>query len=121
MKLYQALTQVTIDETMIDDNPAYTITTDLQKPLHFTPSELYHYIDSVLRPGSRHDQNNLSFVTDAAFIAENYDFAAFAANKGLFKFEAKMKAARHIVTDLNRHVTVNLDTKAQHFQLVFVD
>jgi hypothetical protein len=121
MKLYQALTQVTINDALVDDAPDFTIKTDLVAPLHFTPSELYHYIDSVLKPGSRHDQNNLSFVTDAAFIAENYDFTVFAAQSKFFDFEAKMKAARSIVTDLNRHVSVNIDCKQREYQIQFVD
>lgn len=121
MKLYQALTQVTINGQMVDDNPDFTITTDLEKPLHYTPSELYHYIDFVLKPGSRHDQNNLNFVTDAAFIAENFDFAKFSKDRSLFSFEGKMQAARHIVADLNRHVTANLNVPEHQFQLVFVD
>lgn len=121
MKLYQALTQVTINTTMVDDDPEYTTSTKLTKPLHFTPSELYHYIDSVLKPGSRHDQNNLKFVADAAFIAENYDFAVFAAQNRFFNFEAKMEAARDLVTDLNRHVSVNIDPQQHEYQLIFVD
>lgn len=121
MKLYQALTQVTVDDAMIDDAPDFTIKTKLTAPLHFTPSELYHYIDSVLRPGSRHDENNLNFVSDAAFIAENYDFAIFAAKSNFFDFEAKMKAARSIVADLNRHVSVNLNTRTHAFEIQFVD
>ncbi len=68
MKLYQALTQVTINQVMVDDAPEFNIRTQLNQPLHFTPTELYHYIDSVLKPGSRHDQNNLKFVADAASL-----------------------------------------------------
>ena len=74
MKLYQGLTQVQVNEEMADDAPDFKITTDLVKPLHYAPSELYHYLDAVLKPGSRHDQNNLKYVTDAAFIGENFDF-----------------------------------------------
>ncbi len=121
MKLYQALTQVTVNTNTVDDIPEFTISTKLTQPLHFTPSELYHYIDSVLRAGSRHDQNNLKFVTDAAFIAENYDFAVFAAQNNFFNFEAKMEGARDIVTDLNRHVSVNIDLQKHEYQLNFVD
>ncbi|WP_127848473.1 hypothetical protein [Lacticaseibacillus hulanensis] len=121
MKLYQALTQVTINSSMVDDAPSFTIKTFLNQPLHFTPSELYHYIDSVLKPGSRHDQNNLKYVADAAFITENYNFKLFAAKNQMYTFEAKMEAARDLVTDLNRHVSVNLDLSKQEYQLLFVD
>lgn len=121
MKLYQALTQVTINQVMVDDAPEFNIRTQLNQPLHFTPTELYHYIDSVLKPGSRHDQNNLKFVADAAFIAENYDFSVFAAQNRFYNFEAKMEAARYLVTDLNRHVSVNLNLDTREYQLLFVD
>lgn len=121
MKLYQGLTQVQINDTMVDDEPHFTITTDLQKPLNFNPSELYHYIDSVLKPGSRHDQNNLRFVTDPAFIGENYDFTSTPFTAKLTEFEDKMAFARKVVADLNRHVSVNLDTTKHEFQLIFTD
>jgi hypothetical protein len=32
-----------------------------------------------------------------------------------------MKAARSIVTDLNRHVSVNIDYKQREYQIQFVD
>lgn len=65
MKLYQALTQVTLNTQMVDDLPDFQITTVLDQPLNFAPTQLYHYIDAVLKSGSRHDENNLLYVTDA--------------------------------------------------------
>ncbi|MHA3066889.1 hypothetical protein [Lacticaseibacillus saniviri] len=121
MKLYQGLTQVTLNTEMADDSPNYTITTQLTAPLHYTPSELYHYIDAVLRAGSRHDENNLRFVTDAAFIAENYDFDKVAFTAKLTDFEDKMAFARNIVADLNRHISINIDLDKHEYQLIFVD
>ena len=102
MKLYQGLTQVQVNEEMADDAPDFKITTDLVKPLHYAPSELYHYLDAVLKPGSRHDQNNLKYVTDAAFIGENFDFNSVPFTAKLKDFEAKMAFARNLVSDLNR-------------------
>ena len=121
MKLYQALTQVTVNAQYLNDSDTYRIETKLKKPLHFSTNQLYQYINTVLRPGSRHDQNNLSFVVDAAFIAENYDFTAFAANNTLFTLEDKVAAARSIVADLNRHVSVNIDDEDRVVELLFVD
>ena len=89
MKLYQGLTQVQVNEEMADDAPDFKITTDLVKPLHYAPSELYHYLDAVLKPGSRHDQNNLKYVTDAAFIGENFDFNSVP-------FTAKLRPRWHL-------------------------
>ncbi|MFD1431143.1 hypothetical protein [Lacticaseibacillus yichunensis] len=121
MKLYQGLTQVQVNDVLADDAPAFTITTDLQKPLNFSPDDLYHYIDSVLKPGSRHDENNLKFVTDPAFIGENYDFASIPLTAGLKDFESKMTFARKLVADLNRHISINIDITKHEFQLLFVD
>lgn len=121
MKLYQGLTQVQVNDTMVDDEPHFTITTDLEKPLNYDPSALYHYIDSVLKPGSRHDENNLKFVTDPAFIGENYDFASTPLTQTLTDFESKMAFARKVVQDLNRHVSINIDIEKHEFQLLFTD
>ena len=121
MKLYQGLTQVQVNEEMADDAPDFKITTDLVKPLHYAPSELYHYLDAVLKPGSRHDQNNLKYVTDAAFIGENFDFNSVPFTAKLKDFEAKMAFARNLVSDLNRHVAVNINTQDHTFELLFVD
>lgn len=121
MKLYQGLTQVQVNNTMIDDTPDYVITTELTRPLNYPPSLLYHYIDAVLKPGSRHDENNLKYVTDPAFIGENYDFSTVAQTASITDFEGKMAFARKVVEDLNRHVAINLDTHAQQFELIFVD
>ncbi|MCX2455783.1 hypothetical protein [Lacticaseibacillus nasuensis] len=120
MKLYQGLTQVQVDDEMADDT-TFTITTELSKPLNFSPSDLYRYVDSVLKPGSRHDQNNLKFVTDPAFIGENYDYTSTPLTAKLTDFEQKMNFARAVVADLNRHVSVNIDTAHHEFQLLFVD
>ena len=121
LKLYQGLTQVQVNEEMADDAPDFKITTDLVKPLHYAPSELYHYLDAVLKPGSRHDQNNLKYVTDAAFIGENFDFNSVPFTAKLKDFEAKMAFARNLVSDLNRHVAVNINTQDLTFELLFVD
>ncbi|EEN79650.1 hypothetical protein Q777_GL002591 [Lacticaseibacillus rhamnosus DSM 20021 = JCM 1136 = NBRC 3425] len=121
LKLYQGLTQVQVNEEMADDAPDFKITTDLVKPLHYAPSELYHYLDAVLKPGSRHDQNNLKYVTDAAFIGENFDFNSVPFTAKLKDFEAKMAFARNLVSDLNRHVAVNINTQDHTFELLFVD
>ncbi|WP_225049056.1 hypothetical protein [Lacticaseibacillus kribbianus] len=121
MKLYQGLTQVQVNEQLADDVPGFTVRTDLEKPLNFPTTLLYHYIDAVLRPGSRHDENNLLYVTDAAFIGENFDFASLTETAVLTDFESKMNFARKIVADLNRHVAVNLDTTKHEFQLLFTD
>ncbi|WP_179394438.1 hypothetical protein [Lacticaseibacillus absianus] len=121
MKLYQGLTQVHVNDNLADDAPDFTITTELDKPLNFPPSLLYHYIDAVLKPGSRHDQNNLMYVTDPAFIGENYDFTSIPETSILKDFEEKMSFARRLVADLNRHVAVNIDLAKHEFQLLFVD
>lgn len=121
MKLYQALTQITINTNMIDDEPDYQLVIKADRAPHYPASKLYAYIESVLRPGSRHDQNNLAFVTDAAFIAENYDFTVFAADMHAFNLEDKLGVARNIVADLNRHVSVNFDTKHEEVQLLFAN
>ncbi|MFD1440430.1 hypothetical protein [Lacticaseibacillus hegangensis] len=121
MKLYQGLTQVQVNDSLVDDAPNFTIQTELDKPLNFAPTTLFHYIDSVLKPGSRHDQNNLRFVTDPAFIGENFDYSSIPETKAYKDFEDKMNFARNMVQDLNRHVAVNIDTKNNEFQLVFVD
>ncbi|WP_262315429.1 hypothetical protein [Lacticaseibacillus parakribbianus] len=121
MKLYQGLTQVQVNETLADDAPGFAITTELDKPLNFPPTLLYHYIDAVLRPGSRHDENNLLYVTDPAFIGENFDFASLSETAVLTDFESKMNFARKLVADLNRHVAVNIDVTKHEFQLLFTD
>ncbi|KRM72056.1 hypothetical protein [Lacticaseibacillus brantae] len=121
MKLYQALTQVTLNDTMADDSPDFTITTQLTKPLGYTPSQLYHYIDAVLEPGSRHDQSNLSFVTDPVYIGENFDFKSVDFTSDLTGFEDKMAFAQYVVRDLNRHVSVNIDLTKHEYQIIFVD
>lgn len=120
MKLYQGLTQVQVNDEMADDT-SFTITTENTKPLNFSPSDLYRYVDSVLKPGSRHDQNNLLFVTDPAFIGENYDYTSIPLTAKLTDFEQKMGFARAVVADLNRHVSVNVDVQKKQFQLIFVD
>jgi len=121
LKLYQGLIQVQVNEEMADDAPDFNITTDLVKPLHYSPSELYRYLDAFLNPGSRNDQNNLKYVTDAAFIGENFDFNSVPFTAKLKDFEFKMAFARNLVSDLNRHVSVNINTKDHAFELLFVD
>ncbi len=121
MKLYQALTQVTLNTQMVDDLPDFQITTVLDQPLNFAPTQLYHYIDAVLKSGSRHDENNLLYVTDAIFITENYNFKQTEFAALAISFEERVTLARKIVADLNRHVSVNLDLVQHEFQLIFVD
>ncbi|WP_040536168.1 hypothetical protein [Schleiferilactobacillus shenzhenensis] len=121
MKLYQALTQVTIADTMIDDVADYQVHTVLRTPLHFTPRQIYHYIDAVLKPGARHDENNLRFVTDASFIAMHYDYQQTDFTAHAKTFDDKVTFAHQIVTDLNRHCSVNVDPEKKIFQIIFVD
>lgn len=121
MKLYQALTQVTLNNQMVDDLPDFSIQVILEKPLNYAPTTLYHYIDAALKSGSRHDENNLKLVTDAIFITENFSFKDTDFEQAAQSFEARVTLARKIVADLNRHVSVNLDLKARAFQLIFVD
>ncbi len=121
LKLYQGLTQVQVNDTMISDAHDFTITTELTKPLHYSPNLLYRYIDHVLKAGSRHDENNLKYVSDPAFIGENYDFKSDPETANISDFEDKMTFARNVVEDLNRHVAINLDTKQNRFELIFVD
>ena len=121
MKLYQALTQVTVNGIMVDDDPGFHIVTNFQKPLNFDPDTLYHYIDSVLKSGSRHDENNLKYVSDAAFISENFNYNQHAFSQNVKTFDDKITFARSVVADLNRHLSVNLDFSKKEFQLIFVD
>ncbi|KRN29046.1 hypothetical protein IV38_GL001262 [Lactobacillus selangorensis] len=121
MKLYQALTQITIDDVMVDDNPTFTIETQLQKPLHFSPDLLFHYIDAVLKPGSRHDENNLNYVSNASFITENFEYSKYDFSKSLKDFDDRVEFARNVVADLTRHVTINIDLEKRQFQLKFSD
>ena len=121
MKLYQALTQIQINGQLIDTASDFTVTESLTAPLNFTPAQLTSYIDAVLKPGSRHDENNLRFVTDPGFIGENFDFLSYPLTQDLSNFEQKMQFARQIVADLNRHVAVNVDTNKTEFQIIFVD
>ena len=121
MKLYQALTQVTVDDAMIDDVTNFKITTELQTPLHFTPRQIYHYIDSVLNPGAHHDENNLRFVTDASFIAANYDYQKNDFTANAKAFDDKVAFAQRITLDLNRHCSVNVYPEKKEFQIIFVD
>lgn len=121
MKLYQALTQVTVDDTMIDDVTNFKITTQLEAPLHFTPGQLYHYIDAVLKSGAHHEENNLRYVTDAAFIAANYDYRKNDFTASLQAFDDKVTFAQQIVLDLNRHCSVNVYPDKREFQIIFVD
>ncbi|KRM24265.1 hypothetical protein [Latilactobacillus graminis] len=121
MKLYQALTQVTLNTNLVNDLPDFQITPILSQPLNFSPTQLYHYIDAVLKSGSRHDENNLLYVTDAIFITENYHFQQTEFAVSAESFEDRITLARKIVADLNRHVSVNLDLTHHVFQLIFVD
>ncbi|MEJ1344052.1 hypothetical protein QY882_02005 [Latilactobacillus sakei] len=121
MKLYQALTQVTLNAQMVDDLVGFQIKPILEKPLNFDPTDLYHYIDTTLKAGSRHDENNLLFVTDAIFITENFNFKGTVFEAYAQSFEERVTLAHQIVADLNRHVSVNIDLAKHEFQLVFVD
>ena len=67
LKLYQSLTQVQINEQFAGQASGYKLTTTLDKPLNYDPTILYQYLDTVLKPGSRHDENNLRYVTDPLY------------------------------------------------------
>ncbi|GAF38741.1 hypothetical protein FC83_GL002008 [Agrilactobacillus composti DSM 18527 = JCM 14202] len=121
MKLYQALTQITLDDHLIDAYTEYTVTVQAKSPLNYTPEELYSYIDSVLAPGSFHEENNLRFVSDPSFISSNYDFNANPFTAQFTAFEDKVAFSQKVVDDLNRHLSVNIDGDKHEFQLIFVD
>lgn len=121
MKLYQALTQIQIEDVLPDDAPNWKIVSLTDQPLNHSTSVLYHYLDAVLRPGAKHTENNLAYVTDPAFIGENFNFKSIAETAELPDFEAKMQFARTLVADLNRHLGVNFDPKSHEFQLHFAD
>lgn len=121
MKLYQALTQVTIDNHLIDTYPNHTVVVQATRPLNYQPAELYAYIESVLAPGSFHQENNLRYVTDPSFISSNYDFTANQFTKQFTAFEDKVAFSQKVVADLNRHLTINIDQDKKEVQLIFVD
>lgn len=121
MKLYQALTQVTIDNHLLDTYTDFKVTTQLKLPLNYAPEELYAYIESVLAPGSFHTQNNLRYVTDPSFISSNFDFQGNPFTAQFQAFEDKVAFAQKVVADLNRHLSINLDLEHRSFQLNFVD
>ena len=121
MKLYQGLTQVQINEEFAGEASGYKITTTLDKPLNYEPTILYQYLDTVLRPGSRHDQNNLRYENDPAFIGENFDYQSVPFTSHMTDFDEKMAFARKLVADLNRHLSVNIKPADAEIELVFVD
>lgn len=121
MKLYQALTQVTIDNHLVDSYTNYTVTTQATRPLNYQPSDLYAYVESVLAPGSFHQENNLRYVTDPSFISSNYDFHANEFTAQFTAFEDKVAFSQKVVDDLSRHLTINIDEDKHELQLIFVD
>ena len=121
MKLYQGLTQVQINVEFSGEANGYKITTTLEKPLNYEPAILYQYLDAVLKPGSRHDQNNFRYVTDPGFIGENYDYQSVPFTSHMTDFDEKMAFARKLVADLNRHLSVNVKPADSEIELIFVD
>ncbi|MCD2255569.1 hypothetical protein FHQ08_02430 [Lactobacillus sp. CC-MHH1034] len=121
MKLYQALTQVTINGALIDAYTDFKVQALLKQPLNYTPKQLFTYINSVLAPGSFHMENNLRFVTDPSFISSNYDFQSNALTADITTFEDKVAFSQKVVADLNRHLSVNIDFSSKTCQLQFTD
>lgn len=120
MRLYQALTQITVDEQLFDDAP-FSIEIITDHPLHNSIPVLYQYIDATLSPGSHHKENNLSFVSDPVFINTTFDFDQHDFTKSLTTVDARADFSRNLVEDLNRHLTVNFLLKTNQVQLVFAD
>ncbi|MFC6169551.1 hypothetical protein [Loigolactobacillus jiayinensis] len=119
MKLYQALTQVTLNDELPGQAAPFHITIDTTEPLYHDLPTLYHYIDSVLKPGANHKDNNLNYVTDHIFILQNFNFSGHEFTQELTTPDAQATFAYHLVKDLNRHVTINLDLPNQEIQLLF--
>lgn len=121
MKLYQGLTQVQINEQFAGQATGYKLSTTLDKPLNYDPTILYQYLDTVLKPGSRHDENNLRYVTDPGYIGENFNYQSVPFTSHMTEFDEKMAFARKLVADLNRHLSVNIKPEDETIELVFVD
>ncbi|KRK18919.1 hypothetical protein FD22_GL001980 [Loigolactobacillus coryniformis subsp. coryniformis KCTC 3167 = DSM 20001] len=121
MKLYQALTQVTLNDQLAGQATNFHVTLDTAKPLYHDLPTLYHYIDSVLKPGASHKDNNLKYVSDHIFILENFDFDAHEFTRELKTPDAQATFAYNLVQDLNRHLTINLDLLEQEVQLLFAN
>ncbi|MFD0898697.1 hypothetical protein [Loigolactobacillus binensis] len=121
MKLYQALTQVTLNNKLAGQVSTFHTTLDTTKPLYHDLPTLYHYINSVLKPGASHKDNNLKYVTDHIFILENFDFSAHAFTRHLTQPDTQATFAYNLVQDLNRHLTINFDLPKQEIQLLFAD
>ena len=115
LKLYQSLTQVQINEQFAGQASGYKLTTTLD------PTILYQYLDTVLKPGSRHDENNLRYVTDPGYIGENFNYQSVPFTSHMTEFDEKMAFARKLVADLNRHLSVNIKPEDETIELVFVD
>ena len=75
----------------------------------------------VLTPGSRHDENNLRYVTDPGYIGENFNYQSVPFTSHMTEFDEKMAFARKLVADLNRHLSVNIKPEDETIELVFVD
>ncbi len=121
VKLYQALTQVTLNNELVGQASTFHTTLDTAKPLTNDLPTLYHYIDSVLKAGANHKDNNLQYVTDHIFILENFNFSAHEFTRQLTTPDTQADFAYHLVQDLNRHLTINLDLPNQEIQLLFVE
>jgi hypothetical protein len=121
LKLYQSLTQVQINEQFAGQATGYKLSTALDKPLNYDPTILYQYLDTVLKPGSRHDENNLRYVTDPGYIGENFNYQSVPFTLHMTEFDEKMAFARKLVADLNRHLSVNIKPEDETIELVFVD
>ncbi|KAF0392752.1 hypothetical protein GBO69_07450 [Pediococcus pentosaceus] len=107
MKLYQSLTQVQINEQFAGQATGYKLSTTLDKPLNYDPTILYQYLDTVLKPGSRH--------------GENFNYQSVPFTLHMTEFDEKMAFARKLVADLNRHLSVNIKPEDETIELVFVD
>lgn len=119
LKLYQALTQVTLNNELAGQSANFHVTIDTTAPLHHELPTLYHYIHSVLKPGASHKDNNLKYVSDHIFILENFDFNAHRFTQHLKTPAEQASFAYNLVEDLNRHLTLNLDLPNQEVQLLF--
>ena len=119
MKLYQALTQVTLNNELAGQSANFHVTIDTTAPLHHELPTLYHYIHSVLKPGASHKDNNLKYVSELIFLLENLDFYDHRFSEHLKTPAALDCFAYYFVVDLNRHLTLNLDLPNQEVQLLF--
>lgn len=121
MELYQALTQVTLNAKLAGKSTMLKKTMETAKPLHNDLGTLYQYIDSVLKPGANHKENNLSYVTDHIFILHHFDFEQHQFTQAFKTPDQQAHFAYNLVEDLNRHLTVNFKPEQKELQFVFAD